>query len=297
MSTSGDESQCGVPRTMGQLLVLVAAAWVADCAPMPVTLPNPPPNSPSQHPASLAPVAPAGSAAATPPAVAAPAMELRSLAVEGYGPAVVSVPRPPHPRPLLVVAHGAGGRPEWHCALWADVVQDRGFVLCPRGRRTDFRIPYPEASSYFPDHHYLLAATHSAVASLARAYPDQVAIDGAVFAGYSQGAIMGALMVARAPSSFPRACFIEGGGAEWNVPIASRFRDGGGQRIAFLCGVASCAARAQTAQGWLQQAGVPTRAEHVVDGGHTSGGAVAQRLPELFEWLVAGDPRWATDPH
>jgi predicted esterase len=225
--------------------------------------------------------------------VTLPRFEL--LPVAGFGPAVVSIPPTSVGRPLLVVAHGAGGQPEWHCDLWSHLVGARGFVLCPRGRRIDRRVSYSTAGCYFPDHHFLTDVVNASRASLVAAYPGRVDADGAVFAGYSQGATMGALMVAKVPEEFPRALFIEGGGAQWNVPIGMEYRRGGGQRIAFLCGVAGCAAHASAGQRWLGQANVAARAVHVAGAGHTSGGVVAEKLPALFEWLVADDPRWKPD--
>ena len=99
------------------------------------------------------------------------------------------------------------------------------------------------------------------------------------------------------PEQFSRALLIEGGGAQWNVPIGARYRAGGGDRIAFLCGVASCAKGARTGQRWLSQAGVEVRTEYVAGAGHTSWGPVAERIPELFDWLVTPDSRWHANHH
>lgn len=227
---------------------------------------------------------------------------LSSLDVDGFGPAVVSVPPPrARPYPLLVAAHGAGDFPEWHCELYGELVGDRGVVLCPRGRRLDAREPLDRASCYFPDHHYLGAVVEASLAALlARAKregPDGLRLDpeGAVFAGYSQGATMGALVVARAPRRFARALLVEGGFSEWNVAIAGRYRAGGGQRVALVCGGLGCALSAAKSARWLEQGGVSARAIHVEGAGHTYGGAVAARLPEIFRWLVADDPRWELD--
>src|SRR5690606_13131965 len=45
---------------------------------------------------------------------------------------LVWVPSARAPRPLLLVAHGAGDAPDWHCQFWSQVVQNDAFVLCLR---------------------------------------------------------------------------------------------------------------------------------------------------------------------
>lgn len=227
---------------------------------------------------------------------------LSTLPVEGYGPAVVSLPPPrARPYPLLVAAHGAGDFPEWHCELYGELVGHAGVVLCPRGRRLDARQPYDGAPCYFPDHHYLGAVVEASLTALfARAEgegTDGLRLDpeGAVFAGYSQGATMGALIVARTPRRFARALLVEGGFGQWNVAIADRYRAGGGQRIALVCGGIGCALSAAESARWLEQGGVSARVIHVEGAGHTYGAAVAARLPEVLRWLVADDPRWRLD--
>src|SRR5688500_7019775 len=65
------------------------------------------------------------------------------LDIPGHVPAVVSLPLgSTRRRPVIVATHGAGDRAEYHCELWRAIVGDRGFVVCPRGRRTDNRVPH-----------------------------------------------------------------------------------------------------------------------------------------------------------
>lgn len=222
---------------------------------------------------------------------AQPKLEL--LDVVGFDPAVVSVPSAEgRGMPLLVAVHGAGDRPEWHCGIWQEVVANRGFVLCPRGRRIHAGVPHDRARYYLPDHHWLRRLTGAAVEALRLAYGERVDEGGAILAGYSQGATMGALIAAPTPALFSRAVLIEGGSTAWTVATARSFREAGGQRIAFLCGVAHCRDAARRAERWLTAAGVPTRVEYVPEGGHTYDGSVGLRLPELFSWVTAEDPRW-----
>jgi hypothetical protein len=215
------------------------------------------------------------------------------LDVPGYAPAVLWVPAlGPARKPLLVAAHGAGGRPEWHCEYWGWIVGARGFVLCPRGRRAHFTARQEYDGYYFPDHYWLRRALHACLDATQQAYGSQLDATAAVYTGFSQGAIMGALVIAHDPARFPKALFIEGGGGEWNVPIACDWLKGGGQRVAFACGTGSCNRLAQRAVRYLGQAGVPTRAAYVAGAGHTYAGALEPQVRALFDWLVQGDPRW-----
>jgi poly(3-hydroxybutyrate) depolymerase len=227
------------------------------------------------------------------PEPAPPPGALGRLEVAGFGPAVVWVPPPSEaPRPLLVAAHGAGGSPEYHCEFWGSIVGARGFVLCLRGRPAHFGGPEDYSGYYFPDHHWLSRALDAALDAIEQRYAPHLDSQRAVYAGFSQGAIMGALVIAKDPARFPRAVFIEGGGGEWNVVGASAYLKGGGERVAFACGISACNQQAQRALRYLTQAGLPARAVHVPGAGHTYAGALEAEVRALFEWVLEGDPRW-----
>jgi predicted esterase len=218
---------------------------------------------------------------------------IESLAVPGFGPAVVSVPGGSlGPKPVLVVAHGAGDRPEWHCEMWQRIVRDRGFVLCVRGRRVDDRVPFDDAAFYYPDHRWLGRVVAAAVQALRASYEPRVDLHGAVYAGYSQGAIMGALVLAEQSHEFARALLIEGGAGEWSVARARSYRRHGGARVLFMCGTIGCRRQAGAATRWLERASLVASVEYVTEGGHTYGGGMEAALPRAFDGLVAGDPRW-----
>lgn len=219
------------------------------------------------------------------------------LDVPGHHPAVVVVPRPaPTRRPLLVAAHGAGDRAEWHCELWHGIVGERGFVLCPRGRRTDERVPHERAAYYYPDHFALDREVRAALAVLVARFPEQLDARGAVWAGFSQGAIHGAHVIVMRPEQFPRAALVEGGNGffrEWSAASARRYRRGGGQRVLFGCGSPWCVDTADTCAGYLERAGVAARVAHAEGAGHSYGPPMDTELRAHFEWLVEGDARWA----
>ncbi len=214
--------------------------------------------------------------------------ELVELTVSGHRPAVLSVP-PGAKGPVLVVAHGAGDKAEWQCDWWRSWLAERAFILCPRG------IPMtraPDSGWFFRDHHNLEREVLAGLDALHERFP-QAQRGPAVYAGYSQGGIMGALFAAQHPERFSRLILIEGGYQEWDVPTATRFREGGGRRVLLVCGQAHCARGARRSLDWIRRAGLSGRREVAAGAGHTYGGEVGARVRQAFEWVVAGAPGWA----
>ncbi len=172
-----------------------------------------------------------------------------------------------------------------------------GFILCPRGKRTNRHTPPEHAAYFYPDHFALAREVLAAMAALEQAYPEELDSAAAVWAGFSQGAIHGALVVTLHPQRFPRAALVEGGNGffnEWSPWAARKFARGGGERILFGCGSAYCVRTANRCAGYLQPTGVEARVTHAEGAGHSYGPAMERRLREHFAWLVADDPRWRT---
>jgi predicted esterase len=203
------------------------------------------------------------------------------------------------PFPLLVAAHGAGGRPEHHCVRWRQIIGDHAFLLCTKGRAMN-RFDSPEDQGFFYDgHHELGRETLRAMDSLVRVFGDRVDVEAAIYAGYSQGATMGVhFLHARTEhaSRFSRVVLIEGGSEEWNVPLAQRFKNAGGERVLFVCGQQSCNGRAERSERFLSKAGVDVSVRYAEGGGHTYLGSVGEEVERGFAWLVEGDPRWTPGP-
>jgi predicted esterase len=218
------------------------------------------------------------------------------LQVRGFGPAIVSIPRRgTRPRPVLVATHGAGDRPEWQCNVWRTTVQDRGFVLCPRGQTTNAALPEEATGYYYPDHENLGDELTASLAALAERFPGEVDLGGPILTGFSQGAIMGARILGEHPARFARAVLIEGGvGAfkEWSLWTARRFHEAGGVRVLFACGNPRCAASAEATSAVLGKAGVEAQVLHVEGAGHSYGGQMEEEVRKTFSWLIEGDPRW-----
>jgi predicted esterase len=233
---------------------------------------------------------------ATGPELTSPS-PLVELAVPEHTQAVVSLPLgATSPKPLLVAAHGAGDRAEWHCELWRGIVGERAFVLCPQGRRTDARVPHADASYYYPDHFALEKEVKAAMLALRERYHAHLDASQVVYTGFSQGAIHGSQVIVSNPDVFPRAALVEGGNGffnEWSMHAAKKYKAGGGQRVLFACGSPACVRTAERCAGYLKKAGVEARVVHAEGAGHSYGPPMDEELRTSFEWLVAGDPRWA----
>jgi len=206
---------------------------------------------------------------------------LRVLPVGGFENAAVFVPADPHPVPLLVAAHGAGGDPAWECERWARVVRERWFLLCPAG----LPLGRGEAAYYYPDHHALEREVTAAVGAARAKYGARIARQGGVYVGYSQGATMGALMLVEHGGEFPHLLLIEGGSGDWTLGRAQRFRATGGESVFIVCGTPACGRRATRSLPVLERAGLRAEAR-VLAGGHTELGEVGAAAETLLETLV-----------
>jgi predicted esterase len=208
-----------------------------------------------------------------------------ALDVPGFLPAVLVVPAGTQSRPLVVAAHGAGGAPEWDCEYWSRLLADRAFVLCPRGTAMG-------PGSYYFKHHYALGAEVAAATTEARRQFPRILPSSGVYAGFSQGASMGALMIPGHADQFPYVVLIEGF-TQWNIPLGRAFAKRGGRALLFVCGTRACATKAEASTQALQQTTVRARSEHAVGAGHTASGAVMERVVRQLPWLLANDPAWA----
>lgn len=218
---------------------------------------------------------------------------LLDLAVPGHKPAVVSIPPgATSRRPVLVATHGAGGTPEAHCSYWQALVGETAFVLCPRGVTMDVHAPPAERGYFYPAHPALGREVRAALDALAARFPDRIDAEGAIYAGYSQGATMGALVFGSDPAPFTAAVLIEGGVEEWTTRSARAFKERGGRRVVFACGRRSCADAARRSAGVLERAGVESRVVDATGAGHTYGGAVREGVTAALPFVFGGDGRW-----
>ena len=208
-----------------------------------------------------------------------------ALDVPGFLPAVLVTPQSDEARPLVVAAHGAGGAPEWDCEYWARLTEERVFVLCPRGTAMG------AGSFYFKQHHALSEEVQAAVVTARKAFPRILPTSG-VYAGFSQGASMGALMIASHAEQFPYVVLVEGF-TQWNVALGQRFASRGGQAVLFVCGTQDCATKAEASTPALQRTPLRSRSAYAKGAGHTGSGAVGDLVARQLPWLLADDPSWA----
>ena len=217
------------------------------------------------------------------------AISFVSLDVPEFAPSLVGLPRGEASLPVLVVAHGAGGSAQAHCELWARIVRERAILLCIRGRA---RSPDPADGEYYPDHPTLERETFAALGALQTHYAPRIAAGPVFYAGFSQGATMGALMLVGHAAEVSRLALVEGGFAEWNLARAKAFRANGGERVLFVCGRKGCAGPARLAAYWFRLAGVAAKVEYVPGAGHSHDARVEARIAQNLAWFVAGDARW-----
>jgi pimeloyl-ACP methyl ester carboxylesterase len=194
--------------------------------------------------------------------------------------------------PILVATHGAGGHPEAHCQFWRGHLKDKGFILCPRGFPLNIHLPPEEQGFFYPDHHALEREVRAALAALRDQFPAHVDDRGPIYAGYSQGAAMGVLFIAKKPALFERVILIEGGFDNWNFANGRAFLQGGARRVLFACGRLGCLEPAKRSSGYLKRVGLESRVVYGEGAGHTYGGAVEEALVAALPWFFEGDPRW-----
>lgn len=219
----------------------------------------------------------------------------------GFDPALLALPgatRQSSPAPLVVATHGAEDDAIAFCAVITRAVQGRAFVLCPRGKRVDRRVPREEARYFYENHLRLGDELDQAVRAATTAFGERLDAARAVYLGYSQGAMMGALLLAGRGRQFPRVVAVEGvyGSGRWTVDMGARFRRTGGERVLFVCGGSPCAEKARSSALALGE-GSGAIATRVVQGpgGHTYDGPMADTLTRELPWIFGGDPRFA-DP-
>ena len=215
--------------------------------------------------------------------------QLVALPVPDFSASLVRLPAGDGKLPVLVVTHGAGGTAEAHCELWARIVQDKAVLLCVRGRA---RSPNPADGEYYPDHPTLERETFAALSALRASYAERIAAGPVLYAGFSQGATMGALMLVDHAREVTRLVLVEGGFADWSVARAKAFRERGGERVLFVCGRKECAEPAKASAYWFKLAGVPARVEYVPGAGHSHDGRVEARIVSALPWLTEGDSRF-----
>ena len=261
--------------------------------------PAPAPAATSAPPAEPAPAqvpAPGASEPAPPQAPPPLAGFFESLPVAGHPDAFVSLPTgATGKRPVVVVIHGAGDRPDWQCGGWRRATGEQAFVVCPTGR-------VDPGSSSKGDTRYahiggpaLLGYIDASLAALAARYPDYADTATPLLAGFSLGSWEVLALAVQQPARFPRVALVEGVTDKLDDARARAFVQGGGVRILFGCGHKGCEQTAKaTAQRLEAHDHLPA---HVAFApvNHTFDPPLEDAVHAELAWLVEGDGRWKTE--
>jgi pimeloyl-ACP methyl ester carboxylesterase len=238
--------------------------------------------------------APSASAAAPaePPAIGGE--RFVSLDVPGFAPAVVAVPVGAHrARPIVVATHGNYDRPEWQCEVWADIVGDRAFVLCPRGDARPDSPAKDDIRFTYRSNQYLEREVDAALAALrASPHAPHLAEGPPAWAGFSLGAIMGVAIAARRPADFSVLFLVEGGVDRFTDEVSRTFAKGGGKAVLFACAQAGCGKTAQKRADRLTALGVRTRVVDAGNLGHRYDGPVADGVKAALPEFLEGETRF-----
>jgi predicted esterase len=274
------------------------------CAPPPApTAPAPSTSAPGPSTSAPPPVLPVATATANaePTAAASVAPPLHEagsiieLKLPKGEPVVVSLPLVDGPQPVMVATHGAGGRAITHCRFWRSMVGARGFVVCPRGHPMFGYEPGGNAGYFYDGHPRLDLEIEHALAAVRAHFGERADMKRPIFAGYSQGASMGSMILPKHTAHFARAVLVEGGFGqfqEWNIASSRRFHDNGGERVLLACGRFKCLKLARTTASYMRKGGLETRVVYGADAGHTYRDTVERELRTALSWLIEGDDRW-----
>jgi predicted esterase len=237
--------------------------------------------------AESAPAPAPASAPALPPILG----ELESLPIPGHPPAALSLPTGATTRrPVAIVIHGSGDRPNWQCEGWRIATSARAFVICPTGA-VDPHWSTPADTRYThsggPE---LLAHIDASLAALTARYPDHADTTTPLLAGFSLGAAEILALAAQDPARFPRIALIEGAWASWTPDRIASFKHGG-LRILYGAGQRDVERKDQLAAARLRAADLDT---HVVFApvGHSFDPPLSKAIASELPWLMEADPRW-----
>lgn len=219
-----------------------------------------------------------------------------NLTIAGYPQAVVAVPNGATARrPVVLVLHGSGDRPDWNCDAWRHITGARGFILCPRGAHDPRESTAGDTRYTHRGGAYLRHHVDAALEALAERFGPYVDTATPVAAGFSLGATEIAQMAIADPARFARIALLEGGHGVWTDTTARDFSSKGGLRVLFGCGSAWCTPLAKASAAVLERHGIEA---HVVYAavGHTNDRPLQEAIMREIPWFFAEDPRWASTP-
>lgn len=211
------------------------------------------------------------------------------LEVPGYHPASHVAPDGEGPNPVVVVLHGNFDRPEWECAIWAEVASHYGWVLCPRGLPRKDTAPSLDRWTY-GSRKKVRAEIAASLDALEARYPGRVQRDGMVLAGFSLGGIMAPDIVVEDTGTYTWMFLVEGGLRKLTKRSPAALRKAGLRGVGFAM---SANGRRKRAGRWVKKYRASGLAAEFVDmegSGHGYSRDFAKTGRAAFDRLLAGPP-------
>jgi pimeloyl-ACP methyl ester carboxylesterase len=201
---------------------------------------------------------------------------------------VVSVPLGARePRPIMIVLHGAGDRPEWECGSWRGVASAYPFVVCPRGAGADSFLAW---SSVADTKARIARAIALTKAMFGRWVRDTEAV---VLVGFSMGGIQAALLAAAEPARYPRVALVESSfRPESSMAFGRPWARGGGERVVLVCTTPGCARPYRAAARNVAAHEGAARVNLVGTSSHGIFDEVVRSVRRDWPWLVDGAEGW-----
>jgi pimeloyl-ACP methyl ester carboxylesterase len=213
--------------------------------------------------------------------------------LEQLGSILVRLPAGDRVLPAIFVTHGAGGSAEAHLEYWAQLLGETYIIFAVQG--SALNVNQPEQGHYYKNHHelerqvlalveHLKDRKHASIPYVARLAPTPW-----IYAGYSQGATMGALFSLNHAKLLSRLILIEGGTEGFTFSRVRGYLENGAEKILWVCGTQSCLHGARRASATSARVGLQTRVALAQGAGHIYWGAVADRVAEQLPWVLADD--------
>jgi pimeloyl-ACP methyl ester carboxylesterase len=215
-----------------------------------------------------------------------------ALPVAGHPDAWISLPTgATGKRPVVVLIHGAGDRPDWQCGGWRRATGEYPFVVCPRGAvapadstKDDVRYTHRGGAP-------LLAYIDGALSALDARYPDYADTRTPLLTGFSLGASEVLALAVQMPARFPRLALVEGATGGWTDARIRDYLAGGGLRVLYASGQRVNDVAAKGTVRRLLGAGLDARAVYAPVH-HTFDPPLEDAVHAELGWLIAGDARW-----
>lgn len=215
-----------------------------------------------------------------------------ALPVPGHPDAWMSLPTgATGPRPVVVMIHGAGDRPDWQCGGWRRATGAAPFVVCPRGTYVPGESAKDDARYTHRGGAALLAYIDASLEALRARYPGYADTERPLLAGFSLGASEVLALAVEDPARFPRLALVEGAVNAWTPAQIEAYLAGGGQRVLYATGQRSNDAAAKATVQRLLQHHLDARAVFAPVS-HTFDVPLEDAVHGQLEWLVEGDRRW-----